>query len=158
MLYLVGYYYNGAYGEGTTGPYRLIKAKNKREAEKEYTLNTCLYGKVVCSIFNKKCLFRNMRTSREACNVILRMITRPTINLDPNFVIERICVDAEIDCGTNKDGQQFVEDCSYWPSTIDEAINIAQDLMFNPKLRISFISITGTLDGEPKHYLHTIKW
>lgn len=99
-----------------------------------------------------------MQTSRETCNVILRMLTRPTINLEPNFVIDRICVDAEIDCGTNKDGQQFVEDCSYWPKTIDEAIDIAQDLMFNPKLRIAFISITGTLDGEPKQYLHTLKW
>lgn len=154
MLYLVGNYYNGAYGEGTTGPYRLIKAKNKREAEKEYTLNTCLYGKVVCSIFNKKCLFRNMRTSREACNVILRMITRPTINLDPNFVIERICVDASI----NSNFKGFIDECSYWPKTIDEAIDIAQDLMFNPNLRAGFISIRGTLDGEPKHYLHTIKW
>ena len=154
MLYLVGNYYNGAYGEGTTEPYRLIKAKNKREAEKEYTLNTCLYGKVVCSIFNKKCLFRNMQTSREACNVILRMITRPTINLEPNFVIDRICVDASI----NSNFKGFVDECSYWPKTIDEAINIAQDLMFNPNLRTGFISITGTLDGEPKHYLHTIKW
>jgi len=154
MLYLVGYYYNGAYGEGTTGPYRLIKAKNKREAEKEYTLNTCLYGKVVCSIFNKKCLFRNMQTSREACNVILRMITRPTINLDPNFVIERICVDASI----NSNFKGFIDECSYWPKTIDEAIDIAQDLMFNPNLRTGFISITGTLDGESKHYMHTIKW
>ena len=154
MFYLVGNYYNGAYGEGTTGPYRLIKAKNKREAEKEYTLNTCLYGKVVFSIFNKKCLFRNMQTSREACNVILRMITRPTINLDPNFVIDRICVDASI----NSNFKGFVDECSYWPKTIDEAINIAQDLMFNPNLRTGFISITGTLDGEPKNYMHTIKW
>lgn len=154
MVYLVGYYYNGAYGEGTTGPYRLIKAKNKREAEKEYTLNTCLYGKVVCSIFNKKCLFRNMQTSREACNIILRMLTRPTINLDPNFVIERICVDASI----NSNFKGFIDECSYWPKTIDEAIDIAQDLMFNPNLRAGFISIHGTLDGEPKQYLHTIKW
>ena len=25
-------------------------------------------------------------------------------------------------------------------------------------LRSGFISIRGTLEGEPKHYLHTIKW
>ena len=74
MTYLVGYYYNGVFGEGTTEPYRVIKAKNKREAEKEYCLQTGLYGRVCCSVFRNKCLLRNMSKSRNLYNVILRMI------------------------------------------------------------------------------------
>ena len=56
MFYLVGNYYNGAYGEGTTGPYRLIKAKNKLrldfiELDAEISIGDMLYTSGLGSIY-----------------------------------------------------------------------------------------------------------
>lgn len=36
MKYLVGHYYNGSFGTGTTGPYKVYKARNKHDAERMY--------------------------------------------------------------------------------------------------------------------------
>ena len=37
MKYLVGHYYNGYFGTGTTGPYKVYKARNKHDAERIFS-------------------------------------------------------------------------------------------------------------------------
>ena len=77
MKYLVGSYYNGSFGAGTLGPYKVYKARNKKCAEKMYQWEFGYLPAVVCSVFRNKCLFRNKEidiNSRELCNVLLRSL------------------------------------------------------------------------------------
>ena len=77
MKYLVGHYYNGSFGTGTTGPYKVYKARNKHDAERMYQYEFGYLGGIKCSVFRNKCLFLNKEikiNSRDLCNIILRSL------------------------------------------------------------------------------------
>ena len=54
MKYLVGSYYNGSFGAGTLGPYKVYMARNKKCAEKMYQWEFGYLPAVVCSVFRNK--------------------------------------------------------------------------------------------------------
>lgn len=77
MKYLVGHYYNGCFGTGTTGPYKVYKARNKHDAERMYQYEFGYLGGIKCSVLRNKCLFLNKEitiNSRDLCNIILRSL------------------------------------------------------------------------------------
>lgn len=77
MKYLVGNYYNGSLGTGTTEHYKIYNARNKHDAERMYKYEFGCIGGVLCSVFRNKCLFLNKEikiNSRELCNIILRQL------------------------------------------------------------------------------------
>ena len=77
MKYLVGHYYNGYFGTGTTGPYKVYKARNKHDAERMYQYEFGYLGGIICSVLRNKCLFLNKEikiNSKELCNIILRSL------------------------------------------------------------------------------------
>lgn len=86
MKYLVGNYYNGSFGTGTTEHYKIYKARNKHDAERMYQYEFGYLGGVLCSVFRNKCLFLNKEikiNSRELCNIILRSLNK---NEDTQYI------------------------------------------------------------------------
>ena len=61
MKYLIGRYYNGCFGTGTTAPYKVYKARNKHDAERMFQYEFGRLGGVKCSVFRNKCLFLNKK-------------------------------------------------------------------------------------------------
>lgn len=79
MKYLVGSYYNGCFGTGTIGPYKVYKARNKHDAERMYQYEFGYLGGIKCSVLRNKCLFLNKEitiNSRDLCNIILRSLNK----------------------------------------------------------------------------------